>query len=182
MTESFGADRAEEIINALDNADGEVTSLAEFFLRSQMTSDEFLLVYDAFSATDDESSEGLINVNTAPVEVLACIPGIGESFASELVSYRQGQTLDQLLNIAWIFEVLDEDAAAQAGPYITTRTYQYTADIAAVGSNGAGFRRVKLIFDTSEGGIRIVHRKDLSRLGWPLGKEARDKLALANAQ
>lgn len=178
LTEAVGAERLGEVLAAF----GDVGSVLEFYIRSQMTLDEFALVHDAFSATDDEISEGLINVNTAPVEVLACIPGIGEAFASELVSYRQGQSLDQLLSIAWVAEVLDEESAIQAGPFITTRTYQYTADVAAVGLNGSGFRRVKMIFDTSEDGVRVVHRRDLSRLGWPLGEEIREEYAAADTQ
>jgi len=180
LTEAFGAERTEEILNTFDPQGGQVSSLANFFVRSQMTPEEILLVYDAFSVTDNETSEGLINVNTAPVEVLACVPGIGEGFASQLVAYRQGQSLDQLLSVAWVLSVLGPDATTEAGPYITTRSYQYTADIAAVGANGSGFRRVKLIFDTSDGTPRIVHRRDLSRLGWPLGEEIRSELALAN--
>ena len=66
-----------------------------------------------------------------------------------------------------------------SGGYLTTRSFQFTADIAAVGPFGRGYRRVKFIFDTSEGTPIIVYRQDLSRLGWALGDKARQTL-LAN--
>jgi hypothetical protein len=70
-------------------------------------------------------------------------------------------------------------AALQRGDYVTTRSFQFTADIAAVGPFGRGYRRVKFIFDTSEGTPIILYRQDLSRLGWALGDKARQAL-LAN--
>ena len=55
-----------------------------------------------------------------------------------------------------------------------------TADIAAVGPYGRGYRRVKFVFDTSEGVPIILHRQDRTHLGWALGKDTRtDLLALA---
>jgi hypothetical protein len=57
--------------------------------------------------------------------------------------------------------------------YITARSYQFTADIAAVGRFGRGYRRVKFIFDTSDGTPKIIYRQDLAGLGWALGDKAR---------
>ena len=65
------------------------------------------------------------------------------------------------------------------GDYVTTRSFQFTADIAAVGPFGRGYRRVKFIFDTSDGTPKIIFRQDLSRLGWALGDKVRETL-LAN--
>jgi hypothetical protein len=70
--------------------------------------------------------------------------------------------------------------ALQRGDYVTTRSFQFTADIAAVGPFGRGYRRVKFIFDTSEGSPIILYRQDLSRLGWALGEKVRETL-VANA-
>ncbi len=66
----------------------------------------------------------------------------------------------------------------EAGDYITTQSYQFTADIAALGPHGRGYRRVKFIFDTSSGTPRIVYRQDLTHLGWALGKDVRQNCFL----
>ena len=60
-------------------------------------------------------------------------------------------------------------------------SYQYTADIAAVGPYGRGYRRVKFVFDTSSGAPKIIYRQDLTHLGWALGKEERQTALLAKA-
>jgi type II secretory pathway component PulK len=124
--------------------------------------------------------QGLVNVNTASETVLACIPGIGTDKASTIVAYRQSNS-SQANSIAWVAEVLDHDMTRvrQAGRYITAHSYQFTADIAAVGHHGRGYHRVKFVFDTSDGAPRIVYRQDLTHLGWALGKQGRTDMLMA---
>jgi hypothetical protein len=78
-----------------------------------------------------------------------------------------------------VITALRTSTANSGGGWVTTKSFQFTADIAAVGPYGRGYRRVKFIFDTSEGSPIILYRQDLSRLGWALGDKARQTL-LAN--
>ena len=78
--------------------------------------------------------------------------------------------------MAWLVDVLDQTSIMQAGPYITDQSYQFTADIAAVGRKGAGYGRTKVVFDMRSGTPRIVYRQDLTSLGWALGAEVRQIL------
>ena len=101
------------------------------------------------------------------------------------MNYRQSNP-NNLTSIAWIIDALGQgypDAlqALQAGDYITTQSYQFTADIAALGPYGRGYRRVKFIFDTSSGTPKIIYRQDLTHLGWALGKAVRQNWVLAKA-
>jgi DNA uptake protein ComE-like DNA-binding protein len=118
---------------------------------------------------------GLININTATEQVLATIPGIGSNNAPAIVSYRE-QNSSRPNSVAWLTKAMTitPALARQIGPHITCRSYQFTADIAAVGSFGRGYRRVKFIFDTSEGTPKIIYRQDLTHLGWALGPIARE--------
>jgi len=97
--------------------------------------------------------------------------------AEQLVSYRE-QNLDKLSTVAWIVDALGSDnaivRALARADYITTHSYQFTADIAATGPFGRGYRRVKFIFDISDGTPKIIYRQDLSRLGWALGDTVRE--------
>ena len=170
--------RADEIVKAVGSNLANVTSILQFYILSTMTPDEFAKVADALCVSDDEYTTGLVNVNTACAEVLACLPGIGATYASQLVAYRQGKT-DELNTVAWVTSVLDEQSSIQAGPYLTTRTSQFGADVAAVGRQGRGFRRVYFVIDASGDKPVVVYRRDRTRLGWPLGAEIRAKLATA---
>jgi type II secretory pathway component PulK len=140
-----------------------------------MTRDEFVQIEGDLIGTN---RTGLVNVNTASEAVLACIPGIGTDNAPSLVGYRQSNP-DKLSTVTWVSEVLERANALRAAPYLTGRTYQFTADIAAVGHHGRGYSRVKFVFDTSEGTPKVRYRQDLTHLGWALGKQAREALLLA---
>ena len=90
-----------------------------------------------------------------------------------MISYRLSNA-GAADTVAWVTKVLtDGNAISEAGPFLTGQSYQFTADIAAVGKFGRGYRRTKFVFDTTEGTPKIVYRQNLSGLGWALGKETR---------
>jgi type II secretory pathway component PulK len=154
-----------------------------FYVKSGMTATEFAQIGTNLTATSGSYVEGRVNVNTASAAVLACLVGGDTGVAQQLVNYRQSNP-NNLTSIAWIIDALGQsypDAlqALAAGDYITTQSYQFTADIAALGPYGRGYRRVKFIFDTSNGTPKIVYRQDLTHLGWALGKEVRQHQLLA---
>jgi hypothetical protein len=96
-----------------------------------------------------------------------------------LITYR-AQNPGNLTTIWWLMDALGNNnpviTALARGDYVTTKSYQFTADIAAVGPFGRGYRRVKFVFDLSNGSPIILYRQDLSRLGWALGEKARQTL------
>jgi hypothetical protein len=149
-----------------------------------MTLDEFALIADAITITTNSFIEGRINVNTASLAVLYCLPGITNR-APELIAYRQSNP-ERLTSVGWVLEALGltgqeaRQMARAIGDRITVRSYQFTADIAAVGPNGRGYRRVRVVFDTSEGTPKILYRRELTHLGWALGKEVREYVLADN--
>ncbi|MFM8418983.1 MAG: general secretion pathway protein GspK [Verrucomicrobiota bacterium] len=167
LQERFGNARANEILRRVGNQNA--AGLLNFFVASGMSVEEFAQVEGDLTAGDGQTpQEGLVNVNSAPEAVLACIPGIGTDMAPQLVAYRQSNA-SRRNTVAWAAEILGTQRSQQAGRYLTGRSSVYSADVCAVGNLGRGSRRCRIIFDTSEGGLRIVQRTDLSHLGWPLG-------------
>lgn len=151
-------------------------SVLQFYIRSGLKAEEFQLVENDISVSTNRFVEGLVNVNTATATVLACLPGLDTNdMAATLVATRIGT--DTQNSIAWVKDALDPQVAEQVGPYITGRSYVYTADIAALGHHGRGYQRVKFIFDTTEGGAKIRQRQDLTHLGWALGQNVRQQIA-----
>lgn len=148
-------------------------SVLEFYRRSRLTPDDFALIEGGLR---NGILDGLVNVNTASASVLACVPGIGVDNASAIVAYRQNRSASQLTSQAWLTEVLEANAGNQAGPYLTGKTFQCTADIAALGHFDRGYRREKYVFDTSESMSKILYRQDLTHMGWSMGKQTRDVL------
>ena len=158
-----------------------------------MSSADFAKIVNDATTSTNAYILGRVNVNTADEAVLtALFEGLNngnqqtaEADAQTLINYRQ-QNPDNLTSVAWVYDALGTGnatlAALRRGDYVTTRSYQFTADIAAVGPFGRGYRRVKFIFDTSDGLPKILYRQDLSALGWALGPKARHALLDQNTQ
>jgi hypothetical protein len=162
------------------------TNPLQFYARSGLNSDDFAQIYDDLGFSTNTYIYGRVNVNTASVDVLyALFVGLGidqntaSGAADQLVSYR-GQNPNVLATVAWVVDALGTDSPVitqlRSGNYITTRSYQFTADIAATGPFGRGYRRVKFIFDLSNGSPIVIYRQDLGRLGWALGDAVRETL------
>jgi DNA uptake protein ComE-like DNA-binding protein len=156
------------------------TSVLDFYVRSGMSQTDFEQVEPYLM---NPSLAGLINIDTASATALACVPGIGLTMAPQVLSYRQSNP-PQVPSIVWLAAALNNNQAAleAAGPYVTPFSFQFAADVVAVGHNNRGFRRVRFVFDCSSGTPLIVYRQDLTYLGWPLGKKLHDQLLAQNTK
>ena len=203
LESSFGTGRSREILTRLGFTQGggpggggggggaaatpNFPSLLRFYLTSGLSQDDFERITPELCVTTNTYSYGRVNLNTANATVLtALFVGAGlaqeaaEGAASTLVRYRE-QNTTSLNSIAWMVTALGRDHQAVttlAGrDLLTTKSFQYGADLVAVGPLGRGYRRVKFIFDMSDGVPKILYRQDLSRLGWALGDRVREEIA-----
>ncbi|MBI5693575.1 MAG: helix-hairpin-helix domain-containing protein [Verrucomicrobia bacterium] len=140
---------------------------------SGMTPEEFDQIRGEITASNNSTVSGLINVNTASETVLACIPGIGPDNAAALVAYRLANPDVTRGSFAWLTQVIGREEIRRAGPYITDRSYQFSADVVAVARSGRGYCRTKTVFDMTRGTPRIVYHQDLTAFGWALGPRLR---------
>lgn len=171
LTDTFKEDRALEIIQRSGISSSQsFENILDFYYRSQMTADEFSQIADKLTTSSETALPGLVNVNKAPKEVLLCLPGLEESDAEALVSYRESNS-DSLTSIAWVTQVLDQEKAVGIGSYITVRSYQYSADVICVSGNGRSYKRYRVVLDTQGGSPRVVYWRSLTHFGWPLQPE-----------
>ena len=161
------------------------TSPLQFYVATGMSATEFAQICTNLTSVPLTNAyiEGRVNVNTASAAVLTCLLNGDTSAAAQLVTYRQNNPGD-LTSIAWVITALGQNYASdlqalQSWDCLTTQSYQFSADIAAIGPHGRGYRRVRYVFDTSSGTPQIVYRQDLTSLGWALGKSARERWFLA---
>ena len=162
------------------------SSPLQFFVRSGMTSDEFAPIANSITVATGNYIHGRVNLNTASPAVLTTLPGITSDLVQQIVTYRQSNP-DKLTSIAWLVDALGRTSSAvtrlaAAGDLITAQSYQFTADIAALGPFGRGYRRVKCVFDTSSGSPQVIYRQDLSYLGWALGRYVRQAWLASNGK
>ena len=86
--------------------------------------DQTLLMDIADDLTTDSNSDlhGLVNINTAGLEVLAVLPGLTRELAQAIISFRQSN--GNFPNIAWLLRVpgFNQDIFRQLAPRVTARS------------------------------------------------------------
>ena len=144
-------------------------NVLDFYFRAGLTIDEFKKMASQVT-TSRTKPPGLINVNTAPREVLLCLPGLDDGDASALISARAGANTDRT-NIAWVAEVLPREKASAIGGNITAVSYFFSADIVSVPPTGRAFKRCRVVIDARTSPPKVIYRQNLTHLGWPLSPD-----------
>jgi type II secretory pathway component PulK len=116
-----------------------------------------------------QPKKGLININTAPRDVLFCLPGIEDSDVTNILSARGSANITPG-DMTWATSALGAKAGT-VSQYITGSSYQYSADILAVTGNGRGFKHVRIVIDARTSPAKIIFRRDLTDQGWPMDQE-----------
>jgi type II secretory pathway component PulK len=176
MRQVFQQQRADQIIQTATTGPRppgntpRFSSVFDFCFKGQMTAEEVVQVYDKLHANRGRTSTGRVNINTAPREVVYALPGVESDDVDKLLSARASESSTSQ---AWVYEVLGPEKAAAIGSQLTSKSYQYSADIVAISANGRSFKRVRIVIDGRQTPARIVYRKDVSDLGWPLSEDIR---------
>ena len=118
-------------------------------------------IADDITADEDSSKAGLINVNTASLSVLVCLPGVDRELAQAIISYRQSSGF--LPNVAWLLKVpgMNEDVFKQVAPLVTMRseTFRILSE-GRVNSTGARQRIQAIVHVGLKGASTLSYRED----------------------
>jgi hypothetical protein len=124
---------------------------------------------DVATVSQQTTLPGLVNVNTAPKEVLAALPGLDEEIAQSIDEYRT-QGGNDFSSVAWL---LDVEAVGQARflqllPVTTARSFQYRVDAVGVAGARNVFRRLSVVLDRSRPEAPPIAWRDVTDWGAPL--------------
>jgi competence ComEA-like helix-hairpin-helix protein len=90
---------------------------------AKVVSDKLLMeIADDVTARSDADLAGAININTARLEVLACLPGVSPELAQAIISFRQSSGF--FPNIAWLLKVpgMSSDIFKRVAPLVSARS------------------------------------------------------------
>ena len=101
--------------------------------------ERFQPLADRLTVRSEAVLAGLVNVNTAPAEVLAALPGLTAPDVEAIVAARGGAGAEEpaASGIGWLLDVIGEGAFAEVCPFVTVRSQQFRFH-AAVGPAAAG--------------------------------------------
>jgi competence ComEA-like helix-hairpin-helix protein len=152
----------------LDEAQAQAQAQAQAAQQQQNSGpkliDENLLLDIADDVTTVSASalSGPVNVNTASVDVLACLPAITPELAQAIVSYRQ--SAGYLPNVAWLLKVdgITRDIFKQIATKVTVRseTFRILSE-GQVTSTGARKRIMAIVRIGASDIETLSYREDL---------------------
>lgn len=150
------------------------SNVIDFYDRAGLTKSEFAGIADRLTTVAGQTLTGMVNLNTASSEVLACLPRMTDGDAQAIVAHRGGGAVFD--SLADLIDVVPRDKAIAIGGLVTVRSYRYAADIVAVDGTGRSFQRLWVVLDVSSNPPRVLYRRNLTSLGWPLDPRILDDL------
>jgi type II secretory pathway component PulK len=135
-----------------------------------MDATNMAIVGDELTTVNATTIPGLINVNTAAQEVLAGLPGLTANDVQAIMAARTGSA--DLTSPAWLMAVLTKPKLAAIWDLITTRSFQFTIHVAvALDDHPSIIRRCEVVVDRGYAPMKVMYRRDLTPLGFPLPNE-----------
>lgn len=169
----IGSGRITQILGRYQSAPKPFNSVFDFANKTGMTQQELAMAIDKLTTSAGQTTQGLVNVNTAPEAVLMSLPGLEQSDAETIIAQRASADIS---NMAWLMKALTPQKLAPIGNLVTGRSYIYSADIVAVSHDGRAFKRVRIVVDGRNSPPQIIYRRELTSSGWPLPQQILDQL------
>ena len=110
---------------------------------------------------------GLINVLTAPPQVLSCVPGLTGDDVAAIVQIRADLSEEEQVSTAWLVtrEAVSLETYQQAAPYITVRGRQFTIESLGYADHIGTIYRLQVMVEMRGPVPQVVYYRDLTPLG-----------------
>ncbi len=144
-------------------------NILDFYVKSEMTLDQFKQIADRVTTTAVQTGSGtttvrgLVNLNSAPREVLAALGDLTDGDALAIIGKRGDG--DGFTSIVDLLDVVPVDHAVSVGSLVGVKGGAVSADIVAVDATGKGFKRMQIVMNMSG---TVLYARDMTSLGWPL--------------
>jgi type II secretory pathway component PulK len=162
---------AREVATYIATSRRPINSVGQLVNVQGMDEANFAICADELTSSDSDWIPGRINVNTASKEVLAGLPGLTADEVTAIMSARANSAQD-LTSPAWLLRVLQKQKVAGIFDFVTTRSWQFTIHAAvALDDHPSVIKRVEVVVDRGYIPAKILWRRDLTPLGFPIPGE-----------
>ena len=124
-------------------------------------------VADKLSVDDKVFHENLVNINTAPAEVLAAVPGMTHNILNAILNYRQAGTYFQDLGDFFALQDLQRTDFQAVVAHLTTKTSTYYVHIKVRSGEQQSTYAVSAMVEMSDNGAHVLQWREVPRVpGW----------------
>jgi hypothetical protein len=135
VADRFGSDAAQTLQRIMESGttfdtDAKVFEVLRFF---QVPVEDWPQIVDTFTTEEGDFHFGRLDINTAPYEALAALPGLEPEHADEIVQARDELDADERATIAWpaVQGIVEPEAYDLLAGRITTRCWTWRLRLAA---------------------------------------------------
>ena len=136
---------------------------------SGITEEDLFNLMDLFTTDSREIRPGLVNINTAPANILAQISGIDENLATTIISTRKSINIEKQSSLAWLLDsdIMEIEQFKELEPFLTARSFQFHVQVIGYGLPSRRFRIIEAVIDLIGTTPKIIYLRDLTKLGVP---------------
>jgi type II secretory pathway component PulK len=134
-----------------------------------ITREDIMKMADKLTTVDDKRVPGLINILTAPKEVLEALPGMNAERADAVMSFRDRTDVEfrSLAEILQLGGQMPDQTFTSIAPLITIRSDQFRIDSVGRSAERPIFRRYWAVYDRAPETARVIYLKEISSHGFP---------------
>jgi len=151
--------KSEDKNKSSDNKENTVTQTTD---KNAFDENAFRKIADAVTTTDDKVRRGVVNLNTASEEVLACLPGISKTLAASIRQAREKRE-DGFQSVADLLDVegVSTEILKQLCSHVSVRSDVFSLWSYGVTRSGNIYRCVHAVVDRTESVSRIRYWREL---------------------
>jgi DNA uptake protein ComE-like DNA-binding protein len=149
---------------------------------SPLTVEQLPLLMDRLTTrrATERRVPGLINVNTAPRQVLECLEGLTGEQAQSILAVRETLDAKTLSTPAWLVTegVMDVETFDKIAASLTTRSQQFTIESLGYGDHMGMVTRLQVVVDMMGPIPQTIYYRDISYLGgsYPIREEDKEQV------
>jgi len=157
------------------------TSLAQLATAAGLDFATIAQIIDSFTVEMNPVEYGKVNVNTAPLEVLAMLPGSSEALAEAIITRREAQPFRSLGDVVTMLMNLPDGPAIFEQLIDHVRTKSSSFIIESMGRTGAGrtHRTLSALVRRTPDAVYVIRQMERDQPLPPLDEDAPQSVAIA---
>jgi type II secretory pathway component PulK len=132
---------------------------------SPLTLEDMIWVMDLLTTSNEQEFVGLINVNTAPAQVLRTLPGMTDEEVSAIIEVRGELPPEDKRSVGWLAPVLGEQRFVEVAPRTTARGNRFHVESLGYADHLGTVVRLEAIVEMRGPIAQIVYNRDITMLG-----------------
>ena len=157
------------------------TSLAQLASAAGLDFGKIAQIIDSFTVEMSPVERGKVNVNTAPLEVLAALPGSSEAIAEAIIVKREAQPFRSLGDVVTMLVDLPDGPAVfeQMIDHVRTKSSSFVIESMGQTSTGRTHRTLSALVRRTPDAVYVIRQVERDQPLPPLDEAAQQSVAIA---